>query len=767
MRRRFTPRHVCLFLAFVLVGSSCAAFTDLPRVKKKHLKHKIKPQTSKIFAGNGKLITTVHGAQNRTVVPIEEVPDHVKQAVIAIEDERFYEHDGVDVKGIARAAVHNFASDGALQGGSTITQQYVKNRIIAPGRKRAERTLERKVDEAALARQLETKLTKDEILGRYMNLVYFGNGAYGIQAASKTYFGKPVWKLSVKQAATLAGLIRSPERYDPYDNPDAGKDRRNLVITKLEELGYIPTEQADKAREYPLGLVKKPKKRKHEAAYFVDYVRRLLVYHPRFSFLGDSPAKRSRRLLRGGLKIYTTVNLKAQRAAEKAVDEVLTKRNDPHAALVSMNPRNGRIKAMVGGRNFFAGRKRDRYARLNLAIGGKPNLGNSAGANRAPGTGRQAGSSFKPFALATALGQGVPLQRTFKAPACEEFPDPYRPEPWKVCNYGGANYGSVSLERATTSSINVAYAKLILDVGPKEVVKHARGMGIRSTLAPVPSAVLGTNPVNPLDMATAYGTLAAMGKRHRPVAVRAIVDADGEVIYKDDSSPTRVLDKGVAYLTNRVLQDVITGGTGTAAQIGRPAAGKTGTAQEYRDAWFAGYTPNHVATVWVGYPSASIEMKTSCGNKERSVCRPTRITVAGGTWPAMIWQNYMKRAVRRLGLKPKSFPRPGKRLDEVIVDTRTGCLASGFTPGNFKQETVVVRGSLPPADAKRCREQEAADRAAAAAAAARAAEAEKEKNKDKENGSNGNGGSGDGGSDNGGSSGENPGGSGDGSGDND
>ena len=499
-----------LLLSGSLLVSACGVLGDLPKLSEEDLKPRITPQTSKIFDAQGRLLTTFHGARNRTVVPIRKVPEHVQQAVIAIEDERFYEHDGVDPKGVVRAIVHNITSDDGTQGASTITQQFVKNRIIAPGRERAPRTIERKLREAALARQLEVRLSKKEILERYLNTVYFGNGAYGIQAAAKTYFGKPVKKLSVKQGATLAAVIKAPETYDPYDHRKRAKTRRNLVIEKLGQLGYIEEQQAAKATKKPLGLTKQPKERRYDAPYFVDYAKRLLVHHPRFSFLGDSPEERSDRLFTGGLRIHTTVRRDVQRAAEQAVRDVLTEKKDPHASLVAVDPKNGHVLAMIGGRDFFDD---TRYSKLNLAIAGKPKLGRSSGSNKAPGTGRQAGSAFKTFAVAKAIEDGIVTTKRFDGPACAKFPDPNKQEPWKVCNYAGASYGQVSLREATRDSVNTAFAQLILDVGPGRVMNKARRMGVRSNLLPVPSAVLGTNTVNTLDMATAYSTLASQGRR--------------------------------------------------------------------------------------------------------------------------------------------------------------------------------------------------------------------------------------------------------------
>lgn len=647
-------------VALGLTCSSCALLEELPTLTDADLSRAF-PQTSIVYDARGRVITTFHGVEDRTVIPLEQVPEHVRNAVLAIEDRRFYEHGGVDLQAVVRAAVENVRSGEVLQGGSTITQQYVKNRIIALSGNGAEKTLKRKIDEAALARQLEARLTKDEILERYLNTVYFGNGAYGVQAAAKVYFGVPARRLTLVQGALLAGLIRSPEGYDPYDEPQLARARRAVVLDAMASLGMISGDRAERAARRPLGVrrISPRREQRYQAPYFVDYVRRLLLYDERFSFLGDDPEERDRKLLEGGLRIHTTLDLDAQHAAERAIASVLYEPADPHAALVAIEPATGAVRAMVGGRDWFAKRKQDPFAKLNLAIAGAPGLGRTwAGGEpvrRAPGTGRQAGSAFKPFALVAALKAGIPLSAVLPGSACKTFPIGGS-APWEVCNYGGASYGRVTLLEATIRSINVAYASLIVHLGAEAVVDVAKRMGIRSPLKPVPSGVLGTNEVNALDMASAFATLATNGQRHAPVAIARIVSPTGEVLYEDRSKPKQVLEPGIAYLATTALEGVISSGTGTAANIGRPAAGKTGTAQEYRDAWFAGYTPDLSAAVWVGYPDGLIEMKTSCGAAPPSKCRPTRITVAGGTWPAQIWRAFMVEALA--GVPPRDFERP-------------------------------------------------------------------------------------------------------------
>jgi len=686
-----------------LMMASCAQLTDLPELTRADLRFQ-PAESSKIFAGDGRLITTLHGVENRTVIrKLKTIPRHVRQAVVSIEDERFYQHQGVDFKAIVRAALTNAASGEIREGGSTITQQYIKTAIIAPG-EIAARTFERKIQEAALARQLEGKLSKNEILRRYLNSVYFGNGAYGVQAAAKTYFGRSAAGLTLGQGAMLAALIRSPETYDPLDQPAAAKARRDLVLAKMVETGHITAVEAATA-DGKLKLAPSFDLDRYKAPYFVDYVKRLITYDPRFEKLAKTWRARQQLLFNGGLRIYTTVDLDEQEAAEQAVASVLSLPTDPYGSLVSIEPQTGHVKAMVGGRDFFARKKVDRQAKLNLAIQGEPDLGRvqDCGAikveERAPGCGRQAGSAFKPFALAAAIERGHLLSESFKAPACITFPTADNGAPWSPCNYEEAPYGNMSLLDATVFSVNVVYAQLALEIGPEAVVETAEAMGIRTPLSPVASAVLGTNTVNPLGMASAYGTLATNGTHHPPVAITKITDSSGKILYEDRSKPDpEALDPQAAYITTSALTQVLSRGTGSAyGQIGRPAAGKTGTAQDYHDAWFVGYTPDRVASVWIGYPSGPISMVPSCeiyrNAVGQEVCRNTRIQVSGGTWPTLIWANFMQRALA--GTPADSFPVPGGGLVTVEVDTRTDCLAGDFTPADKIATVTFPSGSAP------------------------------------------------------------------------
>ena len=707
---RHKPLRVpSVLLALVaLVSASCAQLNNLPRLSEKDLAPPRLAQSSKIYAAGGELITTLHEEQNRTIIPIERMPLHLQQAVIAIEDQRFYEHDGVDMRAVIRAIVANATHGEIREGGSTITQQYVKNIIISPG-ETAPKTIERKINEAALARQLETKISKQEILERYLNTVYFGEGAYGVEAAAKTYFGKPARNLTLAESATLAGIIRLPDEYDPYKDKQASIRRRNLVLDRMAAQGYAEPAKIARAQASKMRLQRTSKKDTYPAPYFLDYVQRLITYHPSFRALGKTAKQRQQRLFTGGLKSFTTVDLEMQAAAEAAAKKILPYASDPHSSVVAINPETGAVRALVGGRDWFARPKKDPYAKLNLAIVAKPELGcvrpnpKKKCELRAPGTGRQAGSAFKPFGLAAAIQKGISLAKTYKAGSSITLHDVGTGGPYVVQNYEGGSFGAnLSLLEATVFSVNVVYAQVAEDVGAEAVAEVAADMGITTPLCSTClSTVLGSGEVNPLDMASAYGTFATNGTHHPPYGITKIVDDAGKILYEASEDPAleaeQAIEPAVAYLTTTALEQVILRGTGTRAQIGRPAAGKTGTAQEYRDAWFAGYTPDLATAVWVGYPEGSIEMKPSCVGST-SECKPTRtITgsgVTGGSFPAMIWQAFMLRALS--GVEADAFDVPALGFVTRVVDSRRGdCLAGRFTPEEYRVTATFAKGTAP------------------------------------------------------------------------
>ena len=554
-------------------------------------------QTAFVYARDGRPIAKIRPAEDRVVVPLERIPRVLRAAVIAAEDERFYDHVGVDPIAIARAAWEN-VSGGEFQGASTITQQLVKNLDYVG----TERSIWRKVREAVTAIRMERAYSKDEILERYLNQIYFGESVFGVEAAAQHYFDRHVWRLTLPQAALLAGMIARPTDYSPRAQPEAALARRNWVIDRMVALGMIGEARAERARSIPLHVAA-PAPQRSRAAYFVDYVRRYVTER-----YGGTDGRGP--LYTGGLRIETTLDLRLQEAAERAIAGVLHARGDPSAALVSIDVDTGGILAMVGGRDF-------NESQVNLATG-------------QGGTGRQAGSAFKPFVLATALKEGISQYEVYPAPSSASFPG------WaNVSNYGGASYGALSVHDATVNSVNTVYARLIMDVGPRDVVEVAHDMGIRSRLDAVGSLALGTSEVSPLEMASAYATLASGGIYRRPTAVTEIKSGDGAVLERIEPGGERAIPERVAREVTGILQDAVAYGTGSTASLpGVAVAGKTGTAESHADAWFCGYTREIATCVWVGHPRGRVPMNDVRG-----------VTVTGGTFPAQIWRAFMEVAV--------------------------------------------------------------------------------------------------------------------------
>ena len=583
-------------------------------------------ESSTLYATDGTLIYTFHAEENRKVVRVEDIPIHVRNAVIAIEDERYYRHHGVDPRAVLRAVRTNTEAGEIEEGGSTITQQYVKQVLLQDD----SQTLERKIEEASMAIQLERRYSKDRILELYLNTIYFGNGAYGIEAASRQYFGKPVAEIGLAEGALLAGLIQRPGATDPYKAPDVALARRDLVLERMRENRLAGDEEIDAALATPmaLGSAVTPAAERYAAPYFVEEVKQWVLDDPRF---GATPQDRRDLLFGGGLRIQTTVDLRTQLLADAAVAEILPDPAGPAASLVAIEPATGYVRAMVGGRDFFG---TSEIAKLNLATQGP----------------RQAGSAFKPLVLAEALTQGIDPATTLSAPACITIPMPNAP-PWRPCNYGGGGGGTVTITEGTVRSYNTLYAQLMMRVGPEEAMAAATSYGIRSPLEPVPSAVLGSNVVTALDMASAYSTFANRGIKVPPILVTRITRADGTVLFQHEHRQEKVLEPGVADTLTSILQQVIERGTGTKAKLDRPAAGKTGTADDWKDAWFAGYTPDLAAAVWVGFPQLGAD-----GQLIRMHPPLTPIRVTGGSYPAEIWQRFMSRALA--DVPPSAFYPP-------------------------------------------------------------------------------------------------------------
>jgi penicillin-binding protein 1A len=618
--RRFVAVSVVAVVLAAVAVLVAAAFTGAAAFRESCSLASLRPvsigQNSFVYAADRSILGAIPADKNRQPVVLDEMSPLLAEATVAIEDRRFYAHDGLDYEGILRAAVKNLESGEIVQGGSTITQQLVRNLYIGN-----EVTWKRKTKEACLALKLEeqglpliwgkmpTGLTsaerrrwrKDKILETYLNQVYFGNHAYGAEAAAQTYFSRRADDLDLGQAALIAGLPQAPSVYDPFQRPDEAVRRRNDVLRAMLDAGYIDRTHYERTIGKGLRLERGELYTKIREPYFFSYVRELLI-----------DAYGASKVRAGGLKVYTTINPRYQKAAVAAIKDTLTEKGDPASAVVSINPRNGAIRAMTA---VAPGRKNLQF---NLAAQGR----------------RQSGSSFKTFVLTEAIRQGIDPSSTMylSAPFFWQ-PDP-NSEPWEVSTYSHSYSGPMTIGSATLASDNTVFARLTLDVDPENVVKIARRMGITTKLQPVASIGLGSNSVSVLEMASAYSTLAAGGVHSEPMAIRKVVSPNSKVDRGADwgvSKRKRVMPDGVAYEVTRILQQNMIGGTGTGAYYGDPSsAGKTGTTDNYADAWFAGYTPRASTVVWVGYPNAQIEMTSVHG-----------IQVAGGTFPASIWNLFM------------------------------------------------------------------------------------------------------------------------------
>lgn len=521
---------------------------------------------SQFYDINGNVIYTTLSEERRIPVTIDKIPKHVQQAFIAIEDNRFYEHSGIDYRGTARALVSTL-SGREVQGGSTITQQLAKNAFLTQ-----ERSIVRKIKEAFIAKELEHKYTKDEILTMYLNQIYFGQGAYGIESASMYYFGKHVQNLDVAEAATLAAIPKSPNYYNPFENPKESKSRQELVIDQMVKYGFISADSGAKAKAKKLVYSTSHKQKNNPRGYFFDMISQKVIAE-----VGADA------LYKGGLKIYTTLDMDMQIAAEKAMHHLPSyytdgnKLTQPQMALAAVDPKTGYVKAMIGGRG------QDKFNRATLAV-------------------RQPGSAFKPFVYLTAMQNGFTPASIIEDKE-EEFA-----KGWKPQNSDMQWHGKVSLRTALKRSFNVPTIKLAREVGVDKIVANVEKMGI-STLVDsgaysdvnLAMALGGLSKgVNPLEMASAYGVFATNGLYSKPIALLKIVDRDGKVLYQAKTQAKRVVDAASAYLTTNMLQDVLVSGTAGGMGIGRPAAGKTGTTDTYIDAWFVGYTPDLSTAVWVG-----------------------------------------------------------------------------------------------------------------------------------------------------------------------
>ncbi len=557
----------------------------------------------RILASDGHTVLTVlRGSEARKIVRPNQISWNMKHAIVDIEDRRFYEHRGIDVRGMIRAAWTDIVKGKVVEGGSTITQQLIKNSY-----RQKQRTVARKLREAALAWQLEQRWSKDRILTAYLNTIYFGNGAYGVERAAQTYFGHSADKLTLPEAALLAGIPRDPGLYDPFRNPKAAKSRRALVLQKMVEQGDVGAAAARRANRAPLPLIGQGKRLTtwERVPFFTEYVKDLLIRH-----LGAA------KVYGGGLEVTTSLDLGLQKIAEQTVKDTMAIPGGPSTSLVAIDPRNGEVLAMVGGKNF-------KKSQFNLATQSQ----------------RQAGSAFKPFVLTAALSQGLsPSSVLTSKPLYLSLGDKY----WSVSNSEDSYLGPIDLKTATAYSDNTVFAQLTKIVGPKSVVRAANALGIQSKLDAYLSIGLGTNLVNPLEMARAYGTIADGGSRidgqllgDEPRAVLGYRNLIDNSVHPNTEVPKQMMDSNDSAIVTSLLENVVSYGTGKRAALpGRVAAGKTGTTENYGDAWFVGYTPQLVVAVWVGYPNKLVSMDHLFHGQP----------VMGGTYPAEIWKSFMEHA---------------------------------------------------------------------------------------------------------------------------
>ena len=627
-----------IVIAIIFAGAGLGFLTASLNTKPGLIDDIRPPASSQIYDINGKLITNIHSEQNRIPVKLSKVPKNLQEAFIAVEDARFYQHSGIDPRGILRAVWSNITNRGVAEGGSTITQQLAKNAYLSQ-----EQTLKRKIQEVFLALQIERNYTKNEILELYLNQIYFGQGAYGVEAASQVYFNKNVEDITLAEAAMLAGIPKSPNYYSPLNNLKASQDRKNVVLSQMEKYGYINASKATEAKNEKINISTKhaPTKESNQskfASYFVDYVTQILVE----KYGADA-------IYKDGLQVYTTIDMDMQTAAENAMAKLPTYRTDsnnvrqPQGALVAIDPQTGYIKAMVGGRGD------DQFNRATMAE-------------------RQPGSAFKPFVFLAAIESNM-------SPGTILDDSPITFGSWSPVNYNGKFNGKVNLRTVVENSLNVPTVKLTQDIGVDKPLYYAEKMGISTLVLDGPQTdrnlamALGglTRGVTPIELASAYGVFADQGKHAKPIAILKILDRNGKVLEQASIKDSKVISPSSAYTITDMLKGVITRGTGVAADIGRPAAGKTGTTSDYKDAWFVGYTPNLVASVWVGNDN-----------------NDSLAGVTGGALPAQIWRTFMEKAVQ--GLPNRDFVRP----DGLVLDTTSMSLDSSEKPkdGEEKDKTA-------------------------------------------------------------------------------
>jgi penicillin-binding protein 1A len=591
-------------------------------------------QTSVVYDANGNVVDELYGVQNRYMISLDEIDPTLHDAVVAVEDHRFYEHRGLDFEAIARAALENVQSLSIQEGGSTITQQLIKNTYIAQ-EQRMIPSFQRKLAEASLAWQYEEEHSKEEILEQYLNTVYFGANAYGAEAAARTYFNKSAEDLTLPESALLAGIINLPGVYDPFIDPRTAKERRNVVLDRMLEYGYITEKEHHEAVKADLVLSRGRVEHENDNEYFLNAVRRELAEE-----YGDDT------VYEGGLEIHTTLDPDLQELANTAVDSIVNpEAGDPSAALVSVDPATGAVRAMVGGSDFD-------QVKFNLATQAH----------------RQAGSSFKPFAFAEAIEQGISPETTYVSKHLEVPMGAYS-DPYVVDNYDFIERGPITLEKAIADSDNTVFVQLALDLGLENVVEKAHEMGITSEVEEYPSTAIGGlgEGVTPLEMASAYSTLPNAGVHMKPYLVQKVTkeeNGDEVVVEQHRLKEEIALTRDEAAVVTQALRGVITDGTASYyhdldEEIGRPSAGKTGTTNNFVDAWFIGFIPQLSTSVWVGYPDERRPMVNINGLPE----------INGENYPLDIWSLYMQDAVKMFPEQQFDVPSPYLNL-EIKTDGR-------------------------------------------------------------------------------------------------
>ena len=632
-----------LFVATALAGSSLVYYVLLKELPSIAALKDYRPSiTTRVYADNHELIDEFF-LEDRKVIKYEEIPKMVIQAFVASEDARFFQHSGFDMQSMSRAFFKNIEAGKIVQGGSTITQQVAKALYLSP-----EKSYLRKIREALLAYKIDRYLTKEEIITLYLNHIYLGHGTYGVEAAAQGYFGKSARNLSLSEAAMLAGLPKAPSNYSPYLHPERAYQRQAYVLNRMLEDGYITQREKDRALSKVVNLRSiKPKDK--IAAYFIENIRRYIQE----KYGSDV-------LYKEGLEVYTTLNIQMQKAARDAVEKGLREmeerenyeKGQVQGALLAMDPKTGAIQAMVGGRNF----QRSEF-------------------NRATQSRRQPGSAFKPMIYTAAFDKGMtPATVIVDAPIV--YPDPQQPDGvWKPRNFDEKFLGPTTLHNALIHSRNIITIKVLEEIGVDYAAAYATNLGISSPISRNLSMALGTSVVTLQELVRAYGVLANGGKRVQPFFIQKIVDRTGHVFEETQPKAEQVIDPRIAFMTSYVMQDVVESGTGQRVRrLGRPVAGKTGTTDDTRDAWFMGFTPSLVAGVWIGF------------DQERPMGRQE----VGGRAAAPIWLYFAEKALQ--GTPVELFPVP-EGIVFVRVDPKTGTPAKASNKGAIFE--CFLEGTTP------------------------------------------------------------------------